>query len=338
MKYRILVVLHDDFSAYGGISEFNRNLINSITNLGHSIKIINCRKNKFINIISFLRSFFMMATGNYDYLFIDHIGLSYFSLPGLIRRRPVFVQTHGSEILSKKYQYFRWLLRRTNILTVSKATQKSILENFGLDSRIIHNIYDRNTFKYKDREIARKNLGIPLNKIVLSTVARLDSRRCGYKGHRLVIDEISNSNDKESIMYLIVGKGDDYESLMKYSEEKGIAVEFYTASSSSEVSEILSASDIHVLLSKYEGYGIVHLEAMACGCPTCGLAFGGAVEALEKSSLNFVLDERNLQLIETAKIARNYNKSDRKGIAENIALSVNVGNLQNEVNKNMFNE
>ncbi len=66
---------------------------------------------------------------------------------------------------------------------------------------------------------------------------------------------------------LLVGGGEEKNSLVKLAEELGIAQNIEWVGRTSQIQEYLSRMDVFVLSSLYEGFGLVLLEAMDAGVP-----------------------------------------------------------------------
>ncbi|MCP4932963.1 MAG: glycosyltransferase family 4 protein, partial [bacterium] len=74
-------------------------------------------------------------------------------------------------------------------------------------------------------------------------------------------------------------------------------------------------ADAYVMPSRGEGFGIVYLEAMACGIPTVGSKLDGSRDALRNGQLGLLADPTNLNEVQEA-ILQALNKP--KGIPEGL--------------------
>jgi phosphatidylinositol alpha-1,6-mannosyltransferase len=121
-------------------------------------------------------------------------------------------------------------------------------------------------------------------KTVLLTVARLVPR----KGHATVLAalrELITANPQ--IVYLIAGKGSEEEKLRQLVAEWNLdsSVRFAGFVKDEELADYYNVSDIFVMPNSedrgdVEGFGMVFLEANACGKPVLGGRSGGAAEAV----------------------------------------------------------
>ena len=72
-----------------------------------------------------------------------------------------------------------------------------------------------------------------------------------------------------------------------------------------DLPDLYRAADLFVLPSTGEGFGIVYLEAMACGTPALGLAIGGAPDPLSDGELGTLIPvDANIASAISAALAR----------------------------------
>jgi phosphatidylinositol alpha-1,6-mannosyltransferase len=164
-----------------------------------------------------------------------------------------------------------------------------------------------------DRAAARAHFDLNGQPVILS-VGRLD-RREAYKGQDRVIAALPELNAKgPKPLYLIAGEGDDRPRLQTLAVQIGVAdqVRFLGEVAEQALPDLYRAADVFALPSTGEGFGIVYLEAMACGTPAIGLDVGGAPDALGDGRLGVMVPESGLNAALSDLIA----KPRPKGLAE----------------------
>ncbi len=129
----------------------------------------------------------------------------------------------------------------------------------------------------------------------LITVCRLAER---HKNVDIVLRALAKLKDHQQFHYTVVGGGylrGEYEQL---TEELGLGAQVTFAGfvESAKLRGHLLDSDLFILPTSatptaYEGFGLVYIEANACGCPVLAARIGGAVEAVDEGSSGMFVDE-----------------------------------------------
>lgn len=96
--------------------------------------------------------------------------------------------------------------------------------------------------------------------------------------------------------YDIIGQGSERERLEKLAEELGLQakVNFLGAKSADEVKEHMDKCDVFSLPSWNEAFGVVYLEAMACGKPVIGCEGQGIADVVAHGETGFLVPPREV--------------------------------------------
>ena len=202
---------------------------------------------------------------------------------------------HGIESWNPK-NYQKYLASKAaSVLAVSNYTASQII-SWGINQRLITrlpNTVDGEVF----REIREKRNG---PRPVIITTARIDEV---YKGISTVIRALAKIKTiYPEVKYRIVGPSRDITHLSKLARTCGVErhVEFVGQLTDSELPLALNSADLFVMPSAGEGFGIVFLEAMACGIPVIAGNKDGSVEALLNGQLGTLVDPNDEGALVTA--------------------------------------
>jgi glycosyltransferase involved in cell wall biosynthesis len=175
---------------------------------------------------------------------------------------------HGStffrDILIKCYKPFgRTVINDADmVVSVSDYEKRLLMEDFKVEPdriTVIPNGINRNEF----RDIKKRAGKGPDEKLIILSVARLEK----FKGIQFAISALPLLDER--IHLEIVGKGPYKDGLLQLCERLGVThrVHFYQDLERSVLLEKYLNADLFLLLSKYEGFGIVVAEALASGTP-----------------------------------------------------------------------
>jgi glycosyltransferase involved in cell wall biosynthesis len=130
------------------------------------------------------------------------------------------------------------------------------------------------------------HMAVNEEKITLLYVGRLGAR----KGIDLVIRALDDVDDTE-FEFLIGGTGRHKEALRSLTQELDLddSVTYLGYVPDEELPKLYSSADIFILPSRYEGFGLVLLEAIACGTPALGADAGGIPTAIRDGKDGYVL-------------------------------------------------
>lgn len=129
----------------------------------------------------------------------------------------------------------------------------------------------------------------------LVTVCRLAEK---HKNVDLVLRALARLEKEQDFQYTVVGDGELRATLEELTADLGLQarVTFRGFLDQPELRDLLLDSDLFILTTSatptaYEGFGLVYLEANACGCPVLAARIGGAVEAVEENVSGSFVDD-----------------------------------------------
>jgi phosphatidylinositol alpha-1,6-mannosyltransferase len=138
---------------------------------------------------------------------------------------------------------------------------------------------------------------------VLLTVGRLASTERS-KGHEPIFAILPALRARfPDLVYVIAGDGDDRERLEARARELGLgqeAVRFLGYVPDDELPDLYRLADLFVMPSATEGFGIVYLEAAACGLRVLGGAGDGSNDAIQDARVGATVDPDDLDALLSA--------------------------------------
>lgn len=122
---------------------------------------------------------------------------------------------------------------------------------------------------------ARERLGLPPDAAVIGYCGRLHNAMKGTDDFLRVVAVLP-----EQVWGVLAGSGPDEDALRALAVELGVAGRVHFAGALSPALPLYHASNAFVLTSHYEPFGLVALEAVACGLPVFAFAARGGLDAL----------------------------------------------------------
>lgn len=189
------------------------------------------------------------------------------------------------------------------IIAVSHYTRDRLLKEQNLDPdkvSLLPNTFDSNRFTIspKPQKLLRRYC-LSVDLPIILTVARLDKKE-QYKGYDRIIKALPNIRARlPNVRYILVGQGNDRPRIEKLIEQLNLqdCVTLAGFIPDDELVEHYNLCDVFAMPSQGEGFGIVYLEALACGKPVLGGNQDGAIDALCNGELGALVDPNNVDLI-----------------------------------------
>ncbi len=206
--------------------------------------------------------------------------------------RPVVIYAHGEELTtwgdSGKFKTMRFALRHADTVIANSEYTRDTLRAMGVDGARISIIYpgvDVSVFKPGlDVSGLRENLGIGASDKLIFSVGRL-SRRKGFD--QMVRAVARLRAEAMPVHYVIGGIGEDAGYLDALIAEHGVqdAVHRIGAVREADLPRWMNACDLLAMPNREingdtEGFGMVFVEAAACGKPTVAGNAGGTASAV----------------------------------------------------------
>jgi glycosyltransferase involved in cell wall biosynthesis len=259
-----------------------------------------------------------------------------------------FIQSRAYKKIEKN------ILNKSNkIVVLSKFTEEKINNIYKINNdkiRIIPGGVDLNKFAPpSDKEIIRKRLNIPSNKIILFTVRNL-VQRMGLENLIIAFNDLIKKNVE--INLVIGGEGKLKNGLIALARILGIQdhIHFVGFISEDQLPSYYQMADLFVLPTKeLEGFGLVTLEALASGLPALGTPVGGTKEILGRFRNDFLFentkpDSMSKMILEKYKIIKeNSQKWEeiryrcRKFVENNYSWDENINAMEELFKKTLQN-
>lgn len=246
-----------------------------------------------------------------DIIILSHINMAIVGI--LIKtinpKCKVWLIAHGIEIW-KPLSIIKSLFLKIcdKILCVSNFTKQKMIDVHNIKPEIcsvLNNAIDPfmqlpNNFAKPENLLKRYSLSI--TDPIIFTLTRLSSTEL-YKGHDQVIRVLASLKKTfPAIKYILAGKYDGPEKLRieKLIAENGVEDQVILTGfiKEEELADHFLLANLFILPSKKEGFGIVFIEALACGLPViCGNA-DGSVDAICNGSLGKAINPDSLEELE----------------------------------------
>lgn len=193
-------------------------------------------------------------------------------IPYVVTEHATLFQLHRDQISEKNDRVILEIFQKAaRVICVSGAFAK-LIESYRPDIDVVGNVVNCDAFV--PRADSEKHRGIRF-----LTVCYMEEEAQLYKkGIDILIQAWAEVVKKYTDVKLVIGgEGSAKTKVEQWVEEQGISkyVEFTGALDRKQVIQEMQSCDCFVLPSRYETFGVVYIEAMACGKPVIAVANGG---------------------------------------------------------------
>lgn len=237
---------------------------------------------------------------------------------------PFITTLHGTDITlvgkDKMYEsVVTFSINESNAITaVSENLRQETLSSFTIEKEIhvIPNFVDIKRFSQSNKEHFRKMLA-PNNEKILAHVSNFRK----VKRVEDVIKTFYLIRQQMPCKLLMIGDGPERQSMEALCRELGTCDDIRFLGKQEKLEEILSITDLFMLPSAYESFGLAALEAMGCKVPVISSNAGGIpeinihgvtgyltevgdVESMAKYSIELLSDETKLNTFKENALAQ----------------------------------
>lgn len=273
-KLMKILFIAGNFNQVGGIEKYNRDFLAALEQTGVHISLVTRNKGGLWAKISFtLRVLVAFARWRPDIICCAHLNFAPLCLALKYLCKARYTLTlYGIEIPGIN----GWLKRKAAseallLITISEYAKNLIQEQLPGASEHIYMLpsaVDGAIFKIKDKngQLEAKH-GLSGRPVILS-LARLSTPE--HKGQDRVLKALPLVLEQvPDAIYLVVGGGTDerVDAVLRERPELRQSVVFAGAAADGQRVDYYNLADVYVLPSKFEGFGIVFIESLACGIP-----------------------------------------------------------------------
>ena len=317
---RALMLMTDAFGGQGGIAKFNRDFIKA-TCLHRAVRevvvVIRGGTGELEPLppkLTFVRDGLggkgrfvatvlgrMLSRGSFDFVLCGHVNLLPIALLAAWRyQAPLILAVHGVDVWRPppSHAAVHACAHIDGFVSVSRLTAERFRSWASLDGKrewILPNSIELDRFSPGAPNSALlERYGLE-GKTVIATLARLDAmeRMKGIDEVLEVLPDLLRRSPR--VTYVVMGDGSDKKRLVEKAHSLGVADSVVFTGRIDEREKVDHYRLMHafVMPSRWEGFGIVFLEAIACGIPAVGSVVDGGREALRDGDLGILVDPRN---------------------------------------------
>lgn len=165
-----------------------------------------------------------------------------------------------------------------HIITVSELTRRTVIEKYHQDPRKVTTVHNAVT------PLAPSILNLPDKRGVKDKVVTFLGRITMQKGCEYFVEAAARvlAKKPEGVRFIMAGSGDKMDEMINLAAKYNIADRFHFTGfmKGQQVYEVFRSSDVYVMPSVSEPFGISPLEAMQCGVPSIISYQSGCAEIL----------------------------------------------------------
>ncbi|HSB08367.1 MAG TPA: N-acetyl-alpha-D-glucosaminyl L-malate synthase BshA [Blastocatellia bacterium] len=217
------------------------------------------------------------------------------------RRVPSITTLHGTDItlVGRDPSFLpitRFGIEQSDAVTaISNYLRDATHETFctGCDIQVIYNFIDSDYYRREPREDVLRSIAPNGERIILHVSTFRPIKRIGDCVEVIArMKQLGNGLGRSGVKLVMCGDGPERADAEALAAQLGVAdaVEFVGKQPQSRVREYLSVSDLLLLPSQSESFGLTALEAMACEVPVIATRVGGIPEVVEDGGCGYLFE------------------------------------------------
>ncbi|MCM3617343.1 N-acetyl-alpha-D-glucosaminyl L-malate synthase BshA [Sutcliffiella horikoshii] len=257
---------------------------------------------------------------------IPHAVCAYLAKKMTDDKLKIVTTLHGTDITVLGYDpslndMIRFGIEGSDIVTA--VSESLVQQTYDLlqpkkSIQTVYNFIDERVYFKKDTLALKGQYGIAAEeKVVIhvSNFRKVKRVQDVVKSFHLIEKEVPSK-------LLLVGDGPEISVVCNLVRELGLKDKVLFLGKQENLEDLYSISDLMLLLSEKESFGLVLLEAMACGVPSVGTRIGGIPEVIENGKTGFLSDVGDVEDIARNSIKILSDTTIHKTFAENAILRV----------------
>lgn len=210
------------------------------------------------------------------------------------RNVKIITTLHGTDItvlgMDKTFKpMIKYGIEKSDRVTaVSKDLAEQTKQVIGVkrDIDVVYNFVNEDDYYKKERDHLKKQYGIEDNERILIHISNFRK----VKRIQDVIKTFALIHKEIDAKLILVGDGPESPTAFDLVEKLGISEKVLFLGRQKNISDLLSISDLKLLMSEQESFGLVLLEAMACKVPAIGTRVGGIPEVIKHEETGYLVE------------------------------------------------
>lgn len=171
------------------------------------------------------------------------------------------------------------------VTSVSRDLMRETREVLDItrDIDLTYNFVDERVYYPRDAKSCRMDFAAPGEKVLMHVSNFRPVKRVSD-----VVDIFHQVNEQVPSQLLFVGEGPELPKIQCKIKDLGLSDRVHFLGKQDDIAHVISMADVLLLPSEKESFGLVALEAMACGVPTVGSIAGGIPELVKHGETGFL--------------------------------------------------